>query len=70
MLPILCIASAENLEKVSRDPVAVETVESLSNSSIAGINKVSFKSARIVNSATRLLGMRPRTRIDGVPRAF
>ena len=42
MLPILCIASAENLEEVSRDPVAVETVEGLSNGSIASINEVSF----------------------------
>jgi hypothetical protein len=52
MLPILCIASAKNLEEVSRDLVAVETVEGLSNGSIASINKVSFKSARIVSSAT------------------
>jgi hypothetical protein len=51
MLPILCTASAENLEQVSRDPVAVETVEGLSNGSIASINEVTFKSARIVSSA-------------------
>jgi len=51
MLPILCIASAENLEEVSWDPVAVEAVQGLSNGSIASIYKVLFKSARIVSSA-------------------
>lgn len=55
MFPILCIASAENLEEVSRDFVAIKTVEDLSYDSIASIHEVSFKSAGIVSSATHFI---------------
>lgn len=54
MLPILCIASAENLEEVSRDSVAVEIFKGLSNGSIASSNEVLFKPARIVISVIYL----------------